>query len=37
MGNRGLVALGYAAENIFDSAFKQGLIATNAFILELSD
>lgn len=37
MGNRGLVALGYSENNIFDSAFSQGKISTSAFIIRLSD
>lgn len=37
MGNRGLVALGYSEDNIFDAAFKAGKISTSTFILQLSD
>lgn len=37
MGNMGLIALGYNQDNIFDAAYKQGIIAGSTFILQLSD
>lgn len=37
MGNRGLVALGYSEDNIFDFAYNKGKISTSTFIIQLSN
>lgn len=33
IGDRGILALGYSADNIFDAAYKQGIISQSAFVL----
>lgn len=37
IGNRGILALGYDAENIFDTGYKQGLLATSAFVVDFGN
>mgnify|MGYP002074523383 CR=1 FL=1 len=36
IGDRGILALGYDANNIFDAAYEQGIIKTSAFVLDFS-